>query len=336
MGQTDGDRLAVLRAVTRGTMHLRQAAVLLHLSYRQTKRVWRRFRDEGVQGLVHKNKGRPSHRSIDPHLREEVLRRYREKYPGLGPTRFAHALAAAGISIDHETLRRWLLDSGLWTLRKCSGRRGAVGSTNYGFGELLCLLTVRGAWLGSVHPPCFLWCLHDRGTGTCLLTLGGEDSAHVPIRLLSTWIERFGIPEALCCPKRYLLAERKHPTLEQQLAGEDTVSVLGAACERLGLGLETLHSSRAGHVLRVIRPLLAAVEQGLRERRIVSIPQANALLGDGIGDALNAQFSKEREAAADFHVPIVDGTSLQSIFRIDPEYDIGPVRAVPVAKGTTA
>ena len=46
------NRVEVLGRVKAGQLKLAEAAELLNLSYRQTKRVWGRFRGEGVNHFV--------------------------------------------------------------------------------------------------------------------------------------------------------------------------------------------------------------------------------------------------------------------------------------------
>ena len=48
-------------------------------------------------------------------MRLEALRLYREAYPDYGPTLFAEMLGEYHkLSIDSDTLRRWLTTAGLW------------------------------------------------------------------------------------------------------------------------------------------------------------------------------------------------------------------------------
>ncbi len=85
------------------------AATLLRLSYRQLKRVWRRYGQQGDAGLVHQGRGRSSNRQADPEVRERIIQRYEQRYADFGPTLAAEHLEREGLRVDHETLRRWLL-----------------------------------------------------------------------------------------------------------------------------------------------------------------------------------------------------------------------------------
>ena len=119
MSRKERERLTIMVGVKRKELTQVQAAELLCLSYRQTKRVWRRYQAQGDAGLVHRLRGgQPSLRHKPPALRAQVLARYaEERYADFGPTLMAEHLAREGLVVDHETLRRWLLATGKWTMR---------------------------------------------------------------------------------------------------------------------------------------------------------------------------------------------------------------------------
>ena len=74
------DRLWVMGLVKGMKLRLKKAAELIGVSYRLCKRIYRRYREEGDKGLVHRSRGRVSNRRKDPASREAVISRYREQY----------------------------------------------------------------------------------------------------------------------------------------------------------------------------------------------------------------------------------------------------------------
>ena len=110
MSQKERTRLGVMQQVNAEKMTLVAAAQVLRLGYRQVKRVWRRYQEQGDKGLVHRGRGRASNRATDPEVKQRVLRRYEQRYKGFGPTLACEHLSQEGLKVDHETLRRWLLD----------------------------------------------------------------------------------------------------------------------------------------------------------------------------------------------------------------------------------
>ena len=118
MRRKERTRWVELGVVTRGDQTLAAAARRLGLSSRQAKPIWRRFQREGEAGLVHRSRGRPSNRKKPDLLRQKCLAMYRERLEGFGPTLASEKLAASGLEVDHETLRRWLIAEGLWKRRR--------------------------------------------------------------------------------------------------------------------------------------------------------------------------------------------------------------------------
>jgi transposase len=111
----------VLARVKAGALSVKSAAVLLHVSYRQAKRLVHRYRAAGARGLRHGSAGRRSNHARPTAERERVLALIREKYSGPLDVRFGPTLAAEhltsedGVTVHHDTLRRWMLAAGLWS-----------------------------------------------------------------------------------------------------------------------------------------------------------------------------------------------------------------------------
>ena len=323
VSENENRRSMVLCGVSQRALTLEQASRILALSFRQVKRILKRFREEGDQGLTHGNRGRPSNRAFPDEFKKDILKRYREHAPGLGPTRFAEELGERGILIDHETLRRWLIEIDLWKLSRNRHMTPQVNRCRGGFGELLTLVSVPSSWLDADLPAAFLLCLRDEATAFTLWSLAPEESSAAAMRLLWSWIDRLGIPAALRCQRRFMLFENRHPTLEQQLAGGDQRTAFSRSCERLGIEAGVMNPSQARGVLLDLKPLMGSLESELHRRLPATVERVNTLLQGAIGTTLNTRFATCSEAATDYHVPIVDGTDLRSIFCTQQEQYVG-------------
>src|SRR5262245_31318373 len=114
MSRREWCRAEWLAQVRDGRVTLRAAAEGMGVSYRQAKRLWRRYRKQGDAGLRHGLRGRPSNRGVSGE-RSRALALVRRHYADFGPTLAAEQLAKRdGLHVDHETLRRWMVDAGLW------------------------------------------------------------------------------------------------------------------------------------------------------------------------------------------------------------------------------
>lgn len=197
------NRVQVLARVKAGSLTVAEAAVVMGVSYRQAKRLWRRFREGGARALRHGLAGQRSNRRSPERLRERVLRLIRQKYSGdvatrFGPTLVAEHLASEdGITIDHETVRRWMLAAGLWSGQRRRKPHRRPRERKAHFGELVQLD-------GSFHD----W-YEDRGPRRCLITMvddatsqshgrfSDEETTWAAAAVLRRWVERYGIPGAL-------------------------------------------------------------------------------------------------------------------------------------------
>lgn len=106
-----------LEQVVQKKLILQAATSMMKVSYRQAKRIYGRYVEEGNQGLINRNLGRPSGRTYAESLCTQVVKLYHERYRDFGPTFAAEKLRTLhGIAIDHEALRRWL-----WTKERLCG-----------------------------------------------------------------------------------------------------------------------------------------------------------------------------------------------------------------------
>ena len=78
-----------------------EAAEMLNLSYRQTKRLYRRFVKLAADGLIHGNAGKRSNHSTTAKIRKRVLDLVKKHYGGASGERFGPTLAAEHLAEDH-------------------------------------------------------------------------------------------------------------------------------------------------------------------------------------------------------------------------------------------
>src|ERR1035438_5430508 len=155
MSRKERDRMTIMVGVKREELTQVQAAKLLGLSCRQSKRIWRRYRLQGDAGLVHRLRGKSSGRRKPPALRAQALARYaEERYADFGPALMAEHLAQEGLVVDHETLRRWRLAEGQWTVRRRRQKHRQWRERKPCFGAMLQLDGSHHDWFEGRREPC--------------------------------------------------------------------------------------------------------------------------------------------------------------------------------------
>ncbi len=109
----------ILENVIDGDLSIREAADALGCSNRTVWRKIARYKEAGADGLVHGLTGRPSNRAKPDDLRERIVDLYRQNEGALAISRFTRNLVDShGIEISRETVRKWLIDAGMWEGRK--------------------------------------------------------------------------------------------------------------------------------------------------------------------------------------------------------------------------
>jgi len=283
MSRGELERVEVMGRVASGDLQLTHAARMLGLSYRQGKRVWRRYRQEGSQGLKHGNAGRSSNRSKPAKFRRRVLHLIQKNYSGseqerLGPTLAAEHLAEEdGIAIDHETLRRWMLGEGLWSRQRKRKRHCQRRERKAHFGELVQLDGSFHDWLEGRGPRGCLIDMVDDATSRVQACLGKEETIWAAAGVLRAWIQKYGVPRALYTDWKNLYKRKATPG--EQLRGELAVTQFGRMCQKLGIRIIAASSPQAkGRVERNHGVNQDRLIKKLRRKKIVSHAAANHYL----------------------------------------------------------
>src|SRR6185436_12909881 len=323
MSSKELKRLGVLARVEKEALNLVNAAEILGVSYRQAKRIWRRFQDEGAQGLQHRSVGRRSGRGKPKKFRLKVLRLVRQKYSGeigvrFGPTLAAEHLASEDkMEVAPETLRRWMLAEGLWSrMRKRRTHRKRREPRGH-FGELVQMDGSFHEWYEQRGPKGCLMNLVDDATGTTLAVMGVEETIWTAVGVLRRWIEQYGVPVALYTDWKTVYV--KEATEQQLLRGEVSVTQFGRMCKQLGIRIIAANSPQAkGRVERNHGTHQDRLVKKLRRKNISSIDAGNQFLPPYLAEH-NRRFATAPASAKDYHTPVPKGLDLDSIFRLEEE-----------------
>ena len=118
-------RLSVMEQIDKKVLSIDQASRELDLSLRQIKRIRKRYKLEGKQGIMSKRRGVPNIRRIPAETRKRAVRLLDDPMcKDWGPTFAQEKLSAMhGITVSVETLRKWMIEEGLWKVKKRKNAR---------------------------------------------------------------------------------------------------------------------------------------------------------------------------------------------------------------------
>ena len=295
------------------------AAERLSMSGRQGKRIWKRYRAEGAKGLVHRSRGRPSNRKLDPDSKRQSLELCRTRLEGFGPTLAAEKLAEVGLMVSHETLRRWLIVEGLWKKKRKRGPHRKWRAPKEHFGELVQMDGSFHDWLETGEKPCLIDMVDD-GTSFMDGRFFEQETTEGAMRVLWGWIELYGIPRALYTDHKNLYVADREPTPDEQLADRPALSAFGKACHKLGVQIIPAASPQAkGRIERRHGVLQDRLVKELRLRGIKDLAAANGFLSSEFLQSVNDKFGHSAVSPVNYHRPVPRGLRLEDVFVFEEE-----------------
>lgn len=316
-------RAEVLARVKAGHLTVRQASDLMGVSYRQAKRLWKRFRRYGAVALRHRSAGRRSNRRKPAALRRRVIELVRREFAGddahdrFGPTLAAeHLLEEYGVAVHHETLRRWMLAAGCWSRVRTASPHRQRRERKAHFGELVQMDGSFEAWLEDRAATACLMNLVDDATGRCDGRFEEQETMWGAVRSLRGWIDRYGIPQALYTDWKNVYVRK--PTAGEIAAGEVALTQFGRMCARLGLRIIPASSPQAkGRVERSNGTHQDRLIKKLRRVGVATYEKANGYLAATYWRSHNARFARSPASPEDFHTPVPQDVDLDQIFRLE-------------------
>lgn len=124
MSENELNRLEIVQLVCQKRLSVTAAAKQVGLSRQRMSLLVNLYRREGHVALVSRKRGTPSNNRLPDGLRTKCLDLVREHYFDFGPTLAAEYLEDRdGIKVSRETLRKWMVDDGIWTTRSARRKR---------------------------------------------------------------------------------------------------------------------------------------------------------------------------------------------------------------------
>jgi len=303
MSRKERERVTIMVGVKEQELTLVQAGELMAVGYRQSKRIWRRYQDEGDAGLVHRLRGQPSARRKPPELRALALARYaEERYADFGPTLMAEQLLKEKLVVDHETLRRWRLAEGQHTVRRRKQTHRQWRERKPSFGAMVQLDGSHHDWFEGRGPKCVLMVMVDDATNRMRARFFAEATTRASYNVLEGWVRKHGLPASLYVDRDSIYRCEGVASIAEQLAGKEPQTQFGRAMEQLGVELILANSPQAkGRVERMNGVLQDRLVKEMRLAGINDTESANRFLDGKYLRAFHRQFARAAASPVDVH-----------------------------------
>lgn len=295
-------RMGVMAAVKKEELSLAEGARVMKVSYRQAKRMWKRYQASGDAGLVHGARGRAGPRRTEPEQRRKILARQQERYGDFGPTLAAEYLSQEGLAVDHETLRRWLVQEGRWSVVRGRPKHRQWRERKPCFGQMVQLDGSHHDWFEGRRAKAVLMVMVDDATNRTGARFSEEETTRASYDVLEAWHEDHGVPLSLYVDRDSIYRCERLATTAEQIAGQEPRTQFGRAMAALGVELILANSPQAkGRVERRNGLLQDRLVKALRLAEIDNLEEANAFLKATFLPQLNRSFTVPAASPADVH-----------------------------------
>ena len=293
MNTKERRRMTLMTRVTEGLLKLRVAAEIMRVTYRQAKRILRRYRDEGDIGLVSRGRGRSSNRMRPEADRKCAVLFYCKKYSGFGPLLASEHLATDHhLVVDHETLRRWLISAGLWESRRKREKHRIARERRPRRGDLVQIDGSEHDWFEERGPRAVLMVMIDDATNTTLARFYSAEDFLSACDIFARYVGLYGLPAALYPDRDSIYVCTREACLEEQLAHVGPETQFARAMRELGVDLIPAYSPQAkGRVERRHGLFQDRLVKEMRLRGICRIEAANAYLDEIFLPLINKRYT---------------------------------------------
>lgn len=304
MSKKELHRKTLLEGYKNEKLTLVDCAKKLEISYRQAKRIWKKYKEEGDSGLCHQNRGRKPSNAYSHESKVKILELYQKKYLEFGPTLASEKLLEDDqVLVNAETLRLWLKEAGLWTRRRKIKVYRERRERRPCFGDLLQIDGSIHHWFSDERNDCLLNMVDD-ATGITLALMDKGETTYILLTCLKKWIESYGIPKSVYVDLKTVYVSPKHlkEKYDDDLLIKEGFSVFEQACKALDITIIKAYSAQAkGRVERKHGVFQDRFVKDLKLYGINSIEAANEYLEKKFLPKINEKFAYLPRESEDKH-----------------------------------
>ena len=293
MNQQEQARIQVLNSVLEYQLPIAQAAEIMGVSERHTKRLLAAYRKVGPAALAHGNRGRRPHNAIPEVAAAAVVKLASNGYAGANHTHLTELLREReGIDLSRPTLRRILVKAGIGSPRSRRSQQHRFRRRRMPQeGMLVQIDGSHHPWLEDRGPKLTLLIAVDDATGTVAqAAFRTTEDTRGYLVLLEGLIRQWGIPLALYSDRhsafKYNARQKPVPVETTRFAG---------VMRDLGIRqIFALSPQAKGRVERMLETFQDRLVTELRLADASNIDQAKEVLQEFL-PKINARFAVAAE-----------------------------------------
>lgn len=284
LNKKEQKRLMVLNLVEKGKIGGGEAATMLEISLRHTRRLLAAYRERGAGGLAHGNRGQKPANALDEDYTQRIIELAGTRYTGCNTQHFTELLAEReGIYVSRSTVRRLLIKGSVSRTRKRRPPKHRSRRARYPQkGMLVQTDGSRHDWLEGRGPWLTLIGVIDDATGEVLHALFREqEDTEGYFNLLHQVISGYGVPLAIYHDGHAVFEppQNEPKTIAEQLEDKKGLTQFGRLLQELDItSIRSRSPQSRGRIERLWGTFQDRLVSELRLAGAKTIDDANAIL----------------------------------------------------------
>jgi len=289
-------RINILQKVINKQMKQTTASKLLHLSFRQTNRLFNNIKKYGIASIVHGNRGKSSKRKLCKDTIDEIICIYEQLYPDFGPKFASEKLFENhDISISKESLRQILINNDIPYPKRKTNRSicHVWREPKECFGEMILVDGSHHRWLENRLDKEFCLMLYvDDSTGHIWGRFYEYEGTFPALHSLMLFVKKYGIPHSIYIDRHSTYFTTRESNTDENLRALKPATQFARVVKSIGSEIIFANSPQAkGRVERQFNTLQDRLVKEMRLLNISSIDDANIFLEEYL-PTFNKKFSR--------------------------------------------
>jgi transposase InsO family protein len=313
MTEKEIDRVKTLEKVMDGHWTQKKASETLKLSLRQTKRLCKKYKSKGAEGLIHLSRGKPSNRGMDNKTKARIVNLLsKEEFIGFGPTLLKEVFEEEyEIKVSREWLRHRMIAEGKWKAKR--GKKVTAHPRRKRRSRIGELIQIDGSyedWFEDRGPRCCLLVMIDDATSEIMsMRFVEHETTQNYFEIMKGYIKRYNRPLAIYSDRHSIFKTSR---------GEKVTSCTQFERAMKELEIEMIHArspQAKGRVERANGTLQDRLIKKMRRRGLKSMEEGNSFLEEYRKEH-NKKFARPAENVEDAHVEMLSSMNLNKILVI--------------------
>jgi len=225
-----------------------------------------------------------------------------------------HLESSDNYALNHETLRGWLIKEGLWQKKRRRKKHRRWRERKEYVGEMVQMDGSDHDWFEGRKEKAVLMVMVDDASSRTFARFFEGETTRAAMETFRTYVECYGLPQALYVDRDSIYRCEREPTVEEQLKQIGPLTQFGRAMKELGVKIIPAYSPQAkGRVERTNATLQDRLVKEMRLAGIKTIEAGNQFLEEVFLPKYNEKFNVIPKKEEDLHRSVPENIILDEV-----------------------